>query len=118
MAATNITSNPYPTGILKPGATYATVSIPVLTNLTVTAYPGTAAYAITIQANSGNTGNIYVCNTAAAPDETNYLNVLYILTAGQPVSFYSGALNTIDCSQIFIGADSATDYATGAIGWR
>lgn len=113
MPTTNVISNPFPLGLITPGATFAFASVAITANLTDLAT--SAVYGqvdtIFIRALPGNGGNIYICNSVANPNETTYLNVLDVLPGGASTSFSSSAMNTIQLSWYFIGADNATDAA-------
>lgn len=106
MSATS-TTNPIPLGLVIAGASFATVSVAITTN--VSALASTFVDSLYIRALPGNDGNVYVCNTAANPNETTYGNVLDILAQGASYTNNSSAMNTIRLSDFFIGADNATD---------
>jgi len=96
-------SNPYPLGVVAP-----TAGTPLRLTNYLTAVAGFTDVGLSqnqivelfsIQALPGNTGNVYVLNSSAAADLTNYSNVLGILTAGSvfnskaytmgPLNFYN-----------------------------
>lgn len=109
---------PFALGKLMPGATYATVSIPLVTNYQPVNQDGTADNQwnnINLQADLNNSGTIYICNSAAAPDTTAYTNVIGELTAGAWFPRNKEWANNRDISKIFIGATNATDFVIGSI---
>lgn len=109
MAATNINQNPFPLGQIKPGATFASASKAITANYTdlVTAF----ADSVVIQAHPSNAGNIYVCTTAATPDLTTFVNVLFVLPPGAFWTDASAAMNTIALGNYYIGGANTTDFA-------
>ena len=117
MSVTNITSNPFPMGILKPGSSYTTASVPILTNITLSSTQLQFVRSFLVRAATTNSGNIFVCNSVANPDTTAYLNVLDIIPPGGTSYASSGALNTIDLSQIWIGASNNSDFAIAEAVW-
>lgn len=123
--ATNVKTSvmplPYSLGLVKPGATFATVSVPLTQNIVPVEQDGTTPHRmfsgifITAFAGAGaiatNTGNIYICNTSAAPDLTNFTNVIAILQPGDIFPRYKEWSNNRDIGILFIGADNADDQA-------
>lgn len=102
-----------PFGKILPGATFATASVPLTQN-----YPdGIEQYVfsfVSIRANDENLQPLYLCNSAAAPDVTNYLNVIARLQPGETWPRDRGLTNSIDISRIWVGsAANATDFAIG-----
>ncbi len=110
---------PFPLGKLLPGADFATLSVPLTENFTpcnsdgVT--PDNQFNAITVQAGLDNTGVIYICNSAAAPDKTGYTNVIQMLTKGQTWGNDKGLACNRGVNSVFIGADNGTDFAIANI---
>lgn len=106
-------SFPYSLGKIFPGASYATVSVPLTQNITPTEENGDPSYQareILIQALPGNGGYIYICNSAAAPDLTGYTNVVGILDGGVAWSRESSPFPAIhSLSKLYVGATNATD---------
>lgn len=120
MSVSNIISNPFPLGLIVPGASFATVSVSILANHVDLA---TGLYSqvdsIYIHALSGNlTDSIYFMNNALAPDTTAYLNILDVISSGASTSISSGAMNTLQLSQFFVGASSATAGAIVTVKFR
>jgi hypothetical protein len=121
--ATNVKTGamgfPYPMGKVFPGASYATVSVPLTQNIIPTKTNGVDGTEVPdyqfngvwIQANPDNTGYIYVCSNASAPDTTNYTNVLGFLSAGQWFPRVKEWANNRDISKLYVGAANATDFA-------
>lgn len=114
---------PYPLGKIKPGGTSACV--PLTTNVQPTEENGRHRNHfnfIGIRAwggdgtTTGNSGVIYVCNSAAAPDTTNFTNVIDVLSPGEywPRGVPNAA-NVYDISALFIGAENANDFAIANI---
>lgn len=111
---------PYSLGKILPGATFATASVPITQNIQPVKEDGAthdnSFHSITIQAAPGNNGDIYVCNTAAAPDKVAYSNVLAILDAREKFEWHRDHLNNgCDISHLFIGADDGDDFAIVSI---
>lgn len=111
---------PFPLGILKPGASYATVSISVLKNFTSGLFATggierTFFGLLQITAADDNTGVIYICNSAAGPDTTNYSNVLGIVLKGTTWSLGKEWANSVDLNHIYIGAENANDFSFGCV---
>jgi hypothetical protein len=110
---------PYSLGLIVPGGTFATVSVPLTQNIVPVANDGTTPdyqfNAISIQAAPANTGVIYICNSAAAPDKVGYTNVIYILAKGLVWTRQKEWANNRDISKIFLGADNGTDFAIASI---
>jgi hypothetical protein len=109
---------PWPLGKVYPGASYATVSAPLTQNIqpvNIDLTPDNQFNGIFIQANPNNAGNIYVCSSAANPDETAYTNVLGILSPGAWYPRGKEWANNRDITGLFIGADNATDFAIVSI---
>ena len=140
MANVNVASMsfPYPLGVLRPGANYASASIPLTTNVQpvkvqpvqqpVAALPmGTGLMAenkfnlLEIRAWAGdgtiaaNSGAIYLCSNASAPDTTAFTNVIDVIQPGEAWPRSKEWADTIDISTIFIGATNATDFAIANI---
>lgn len=118
--ATNVKTGsmsfPFSLGKLMPGAS---VSIPLTTNFQPVkedgSTPDTQFNAIFIQAHPDNSGYIYVCNSASAPDTTNYTNVLRVLAKGETFDLTKQWANNRDIGRIFIGAGDADDFAIASI---
>lgn len=106
---------PYPLGKLSPGAAYQTKSVPLTENVMPVgpdgATPDLMVNGVHILAHPENDGNIYVCNSAAAPDKTDYSNVLAVLLPGQWYPRGKEWGNSRNLGTLFIGADNATDFA-------
>lgn len=102
-------------GKVFPAASYATLSVPLTQNIVPCKADGTTPdnqfNGIWIQAANANSGTIYVCNTAAAPDTSAYTNIIGELTAGQWFPRTKEWANNRDISKLFIGAENATDFA-------
>lgn len=112
MSTTKVISNPFPLGLIQPGASFGTVSKAITVNypdLALTTSPNYAVDSIYIHALASNTGKIYLCNTAANPDESAYVNVLDYIAIGGFTAITSAAMNTLVLSQFFIGADNSGD---------
>jgi hypothetical protein len=109
-----------PLGQILPGATYATVSVPVLSSALLAAHPELAnkdVNVVSIQFDPGSTGGgrIYICNSAAAP-ASNRSNVIYtIQSPGDSWPLVGHALNDVELGGLYIGADNADDYACGYV---
>lgn len=111
---------PKPLGKIFPGASFNTTSAPLTQLIQPVKEDGSthdnAFHSITIQAAPGNSGDVYVCNTEAAPDKTNYSNVLAVLDAREKFEWHRDHLNNAcDISHLFIGADDADDFAIAYI---
>jgi hypothetical protein len=121
---------PIPLGKLLPGASFATVSIPLYTNLPTNLADGQSSLGayneIVLVANSTNLLPLYVCvplvsgtYVAGAPaDTTNWTNVIAIIPAG---GSWSRAQNPSWSNKWFLqsyylSAGNATDYAWGYAG--
>ena len=116
MADTNFTSNPFPTGLLKPGANYATTNVALLSNLTM-GLQSSNVHSYLVRASNANTGTIYICNSSANANTSTMANVLDVLQGGGTSYATTGALNGIDATQIWIGASDANQSATAEIFW-
>ena len=109
-----------PLGKLNPGANYATVSIPVLSSALLTAYPALASGDVNVASiqfdpASNGGGKIYICTSAANP-AADRSNVIYILQSpGDCWPLVGHALNDVEVGELYIGADNATDYASGYV---
>lgn len=114
--STNINRAPFPLGLLKPGATFASASVALTVNYADLAV--LSADSVVIQALPGNSGNIYICSTAATPDLTTYVNVLFVLPAGAYWDNASSALNTVPLGSYYVGGDNADDAAIGQVRFR
>ena len=119
---TNVKIDGYPYSLRKivPGATFATACQPLTANIQpvnndgskdhifngifIEAFGGTSTIA-------GNTGVIFVCNSAAAPDLVNFTNILAILNPGDSFPRSKEWANNRDINKLFIGAENATDFA-------
>lgn len=111
-----ITTQLWPLGKIQPGATYASASKSILANFTGTSEIDPAvAHVVGIQAHPDNTGKIYVCNSASAPDTTNFLNVVAILEGGDQWPQVGRAFNDIDLRHVYVGAANANDFAIAYI---
>ena len=108
-----------PFGKVLAGATFATVSVPLLSTAFLATIPGRSASDVNIaaiQAGPTNSGKIYICNSAAAPDTTNYTNILYVIaSSGDSWPMVGRAMNDLEAGTLFIGADNATDFAFGYV---
>jgi len=116
---------PYSLGKILPGSTYASASVPLTQNTrpvrfdptTEANVPETMFNGIYIQAfggtgnSDGNSKAIFVCNSAAAPDTTNYTNVVGVLMPGDQFPRFKEWANNRDLSKLYIGAQNATDFA-------
>lgn len=118
--STTVSSNPFPLGLITPGATFATISLPITTNFTdlATSLPYGQVDSIYIHAIGTNSSNIFLLNTAAAPDTTAYLNVVDVITNGASTSIASAGMNTLKLSQFYIGALNATDSCLVTVKYR
>ena len=103
-------------GQLKPGANFATVSVAATANFTDLA--SVFADSLFIQANPGNTQNIYICTTAVQPDTTAYVNVLMILAPGGTWSNTSAAMNSIKLGEYYVGSLNNADFAIAQCRFR
>ncbi len=121
--ATNVRTGqmsfPYSLGRIIPGAAFAGASVPLTQNVQPVNNDGVSPdvmfNSIWIQAHVGNTGTIYICGTAAAPDLVNFTNVLGELTAGQWYPRTKEWANNRSIAGLFIGAENATDFAIVSI---
>ena len=114
--STNISSNPFPLGYISPGSSYATISSPITANYTDLS--DRVVDSIIFRGISSSSGTIYICNTSAPPDTTNYLNVIDVITNGAYSANSSAAMNTIKLSDIYIGASDATSGALVTVRFR
>jgi hypothetical protein len=105
--ATTISNNPFPLGKILPGGT--TASIAVTNNYTDLST--LICDWIQVRAHPANSGFIYLCTTAAAPDTTAFGNVLDVMGGGGSIVITSSSMNSIPLSSLFIGASDATSYA-------
>ncbi len=121
---TNVVSStlslPASLGKVFPGASYATVSVPLTQNIqpVKNTHDGTQVVdnewnGIFITALPGNTSGayIYICNSSSAPDLTGYTNVIGYLSPGGQFARSKEWSNTRDLSKLFVGATNATDAA-------
>jgi hypothetical protein len=116
---------PWSLGAIRPGATFASASAPLTKNtlpvmndgvshdknfngVFITAFGGTLGLA-------ANIGSIFVCTSAAAPDTTNWTNVVAVLAPGQSWPRNKEWANNRDISVLYIGAENATDFALVSI---
>ena len=109
---------PYPLGKVYPGAAFSTASVPLTQNIqpaNADLSPDNRFNAIWMQASPGNSGYIYICSTAAAPDKVAYSNVLGVMPAGQWFPRTKEWANNRALNTLFIGADNATDFAIVSI---
>ncbi len=113
---------PYPLGKVFPGASFATISVPLTQNIQPTKkdnlgneVPDNQFNGIFIRASNLNSGNMYVCNTAAAPDLTAYSNVIDELPPGAAFPRGKEWANNRDITALFIGATNATDFTIPAL---
>lgn len=108
-------TQPMPLGQLKPGASYATVVVQVISNLKAAGYL-TSDYNVrelVIQAAPANSGNITITNSNAVP-AADYSNVLRILLPGEYYAIGSYfAANSVDPRNYYVSAANATDFALG-----
>jgi hypothetical protein len=106
-------------GLIGPGASFATLSAALTMNIQPVANDGVTPdnqfNGIWIQALKGNAADIYVCNSAAAPDVATYTNVIAILSPGEWLPRVKEWSNTRDISKLFVGALNATDFAIASI---
>jgi len=114
-----ITSYPFSLGKIIPGATFASACVPLTQNVLPVqndgVTPDTQFNSIVIQAHGTNTGIVYVCTSAAAPDLTNYTNVIGELTAGQTYPRSKEWANNRNISSIYIGAVNAADFVIASV---
>lgn len=117
---TTVSSNPFPLGFVKPGATFATISVPITQNFTdlATSAPYGQVDSIYVHALAGNSTVVFLLNTVAAPDVATYLNVVDVIAAGSSTSISSGAMNTLALSQFYIGALNSGDGAIVTVKFR
>ena len=81
--------------------------------------PYLAVDSIYVHALAGNlTDSIYLLNSSAAPDTVAYSNVVDVITSGASTSIASAGMNTLQLSQFFIGASSATAGALVTVKFR
>lgn len=114
---------PYPLGKLFPAGSFASISVPITTNVQPVKKDGQTGATLNdnmwngvfLQAPKGNTGNIYVCSNASNPDTTNWTNVLAELQPGGTFSRGKEWAFRTDIGALFIGATNATDSAFGFI---
>lgn len=111
-----------PLGAVTPGATFATVSVPLLSAAFLASLPTGAGASradvnvAAIQAGPLNGGPIYICTSAAAPDTTNYTNILYVIgNGGDSWPLVGRANNDLEAGKLFIGAGNATDFVFGYV---
>lgn len=120
--STLVSSNPFPLGLITPGASFSTVSLPITTNvadLATAGSPYSAVDSIYVHALAGNlTDSIYLLNSAAAPDTVAYSNVVDVIASGSSTSIASAGMNTLNLSQFYIGASSATAAALVTVKYR
>ena len=119
---TNVQINgyPYSLGKIQPGGTFATACVPLTQNIQPVNNDGTKDHifnGIFIQAFGGtslqpaNTGVIFVCNSAAAPDLVNFTNIIAVLQAGDQFPRSKEWANNRDINKLFIGAENGVDFA-------
>ncbi len=120
MSATNVISNPFPLGLVVPGASFASISVPITANYADIATSSVygAVDTIYVSAPAGNGASIYFMNSAAAPDTTAYSNILFVIAKGTSIQIVSSAMNTLMLSQFFIGAAGASDGAIVTVKFR
>lgn len=130
LTVTGTLPNPFSLGKVIPGATFATACVPLTQNLTpvmpdkvtpdryfneilITAFGGSGPTASPLPS---NTGFIYICSSASAPDLVNFTNVLAILAPNDTYPREGDWSNNKDIQGFFVGADNATDYAIATAG--
>lgn len=116
---------PYSLGKISPGASFASLCVPLTTNFQPTKRDGQKGTDIAdnefngifIQANPSNTVGSYmfICNSASAPDTTNYTNIIAFLPPGAVFTRSKEWSNNRDISKIFIGALNSTDFVIANI---
>ena len=99
---------PFPMGYIIPGASYATVSVPLTQNF----LPDQLAFSsIAIQADPDNSADyIYICSDARAP-QSNGSNVIAKLAPGAWLPYSREWGNIFNLNSLFIGATNSTDHA-------
>ena len=109
-------------GKIFPGASYATLSVPLTQNIQPTRQTHDGAIindnqfnSIFIQAGVNNSAAIYICNSAAAPDTVAYTNIIEFLNPGLTFTRGKEWANNRDISDLFIGAQNAVDFAIANI---
>ena len=104
---TTINNNPFPLGVITPGGTTASIAI---TNN----YSDLSTLLVDwvqIRAHPSNSGFIYLCTTAAAPDTSGFANILDVMGGGGSIVITSTAMNTMPLKNLYIGASDATSQA-------
>ena len=118
---TTVSSNPFPLGLITPGASFATVSLPITNNfsdLATAGGPYSSVDSIYVHALSGNGAAVYLLNSSSNPDVTNYLNVIDVIGSGSSTSIASAGMNTLNLASFYIGAANSTDGAIVSVKYR
>ena len=119
-----ISGYPFSLGKIQPGATFASACVPLTQNFNPVNKDGTKDHifnGIFIEAFGGtsslaaNTGVIFICNSAAAPDTVNWTNVITVLHPGDSFPRTKEWANNRDISRLFIGAENGVDFALASV---
>jgi hypothetical protein len=106
-----------PLAQLLPGSNYLTVAVAATANISAYLSHEQQCADLVIQADTGNSGVIYVTNDGNPPNGT-FSNVLRELTAG---AFYSAGSATgtaqVNSSKYYVSSTNQTDFAIGEIRW-
>ena len=121
--ATNVKTGdmqfPYSLGKVYPGASFATVSAALTQNIVPVNNDGVTRdrmfNGIAIQAHPDNGDDLYICNSASAPDTTNYTNILAVLSPGAWYGRGKEWANNRNISTLFVGAKNQNDFAIVSI---
>ena len=117
---------PFPLGKIIPGATFAAASAPLTQNYTptddagnpirmfngvfITAWAGNAAGTV-----ASNSGPIYICSNALAPDLILFSNVIAVLYPGDSFPRSKEWSGNRDIGTLYIGAENGADFAIASI---
>lgn len=111
----SLTTNPMPLGQLKPGASFATVTVQAISNVTASLNPTKRVAGILLQAGSANTATIFITSDGKVA-ASDYSNVLFELAKGERVLLTSATGTAqIDPRNFYVAAQNNADFGFGCI---
>jgi hypothetical protein len=114
---------PFPLGKLFPAGSFATVSVPLTTNIqpikkdsqTGATLNDNFWNGVLVQAPAANTGKVYICSNASQPDIATCTNLIAELAPGGVYSQGKEWATKVDIGALFVGTTNATDYAWASL---
>jgi hypothetical protein len=112
----SLAANPLPLGQLKPGADFATKSVPITKNIADSVPLSGMAQDVVIRAWKDNGANIFIVSDGNPP-AADYSNVIDEIEPGGawPAGSRAGTVGTVELRHVNVATLNELDFAFGAV---